>query len=115
MTRISMTIAALLTLSGTALPSAALADDVASMRVSYADLNLAGNEGRDVLKRRIDFAARSVCQIEDSKELSLALVTRICRQDAVLRAQPAYDAAISNARHGIVTVADTAALVITSH
>lgn len=96
------------------LPTAAQADESNSVRVSYADLNLGSDAGRQTLQRRIAWGARTVCVIEDSKELALASETKICRGDAVARAQPAYNAAVASFLHPTVRVLDTAALVVTS-
>lgn len=46
---------------GTALPAAA----EESMNIQYRDLNLATSEGQQILDRRIDRAARSVCGLDD--------------------------------------------------
>jgi UrcA family protein len=82
--------------------------------VSYADLNLASSAGRQSLERRIAFAAFTVCEIEDSRELALAAATNACRDVAIADAQPAFDAAVGAARHGTVEVLDAAALVVTA-
>ena len=94
-------------------PTVSQAAGSTSVRVSYADLNLASQGGRQVLHGRIVFAARVVCQIEDSRELALATATNLCRSDAVERAQPAYQAAIAAAVHPSVTVG-SAAIVVTA-
>ena len=96
-----------------ALPTAAQAQDANSMRVSYVDLNLASSPGQANLQRRIADAARTVCGIEDSRELALWFSAHDCRRDAVERARPAYEAAVASYRRGIVSVVDSAALVVT--
>ena len=96
-------------------PTVSFAAEPNSVRVSYADLNLGSTPGREVLQGRIAGAARTVCQIEDSRELALAAQTNVCRSDAIGRAQPAYEAAVAAARHGTVTVGAAAALIVTSH
>jgi len=85
-----------------------------SVRVSYADLNLASESGRHVLQGRVAFAARVVCEIEDSRELALATATNDCRNDAVQRARPAYEAAVRATLHPSVTVGGAAAIVVTA-
>lgn len=97
------------------LPTASQAEESNSMRVSYADLNLASTAGQGILQRRMAGAAKVVCVIEDSREIALRSATNNCRSDAVARAWPAYEAAVSNARRGTVTVIDAAALAITAH
>lgn len=114
MTKMMTVLSALFAASAIGLPSTAIAQDSNSVRVSYADLNLASDIGREVLLRRVDWAAKTACDIEDSRELALWSPTRECRRDAVARAQPAVDAAVAAARHGLVTVTDVAALVITN-
>lgn len=97
------------------LPTVSQAEELNSVRVSYADLNLGSDVGQQVLHRRIVEAARTVCVIEDSRELALANATKACRSDAIARAQPAYEMALAAARHGIVTVGAGAALIVTAH
>jgi UrcA family protein len=106
--------AAVLVATALVVPTVTQAAPTNSVRVSYADLNLASNNGRQVLQRRIVFGARIVCEIEDSKELALAAATNLCRHDAVEDAQPAYQAAVNRARHGTVEVLDGAALIVTA-
>jgi UrcA family protein len=83
--------------------------------VSYADLNLASSTGQMRLQGRMNYAARVVCVIEDSKELALRSATNGCRSDAVARAWPAYEAAVAAARRGSVTVIGAASLAISAH
>ena len=96
------------------LPTVTQANEINSVRVSYADLNLSSGVGQQVLQRRIAGAAREVCVIEDSREIALRRATNDCRSDAVASAQPAYEAAIAAARHGTVTVGAGAALIVTA-
>jgi UrcA family protein len=102
--------AALAAAAALVVPTVSRATETSSVRVSYADLNLASNMGQRSLQRRISFAARLVCQIEDSRQLPLAAATNACRSDAVERAEPAYEAAVASARHGVVIVG--AALIV---
>jgi UrcA family protein len=104
--------AALLAAGTLVAPTVSQAAESNSVRVSYADLNLASDLGQHKLQRRITGAARVVCVIEDSRELALASATNACRKDAVASAQPAYEAAVAAARRGTVTVLDGAALII---
>jgi UrcA family protein len=94
-------------------PTVSQAAESNSMRVSYADLNLASQAGQSRLQHRIGFAARIVCEIEDSRQLALAGATNLCRTDAIVRVRPAYEAAVAAARHPSVIVGEGAALIVT--
>ena len=96
-------------------PTVSFAAETNSVRVSYADLNLASSPGRQVLEGRIDGAARTVCQFEDSRELALAAETNACRSDAIDRAQPALQAAVAAARHGTVIVGEGSSLIVSAY
>ena len=99
-----LAIAAVLVASALVVPTVSQAAESHSVRVSYADLNLASNRGRQVLQRRIGSAAVVVCEIEDSRELALAAATNECRFVAIADARPAYEAAVAAARHPTVEV-----------
>jgi UrcA family protein len=105
-------LAALAVASAFVLPTVSQAEESNSVRVSYADLNLGSTAGQHVLQRRIAGAARTVCVIEDSRELALRTATNACRGDAIASAEPAYEAAIAAARHGTVTVVGAASLIV---
>ena len=97
------------------LPTVSQAQDVESMKVSYADLDLASDAGQQRLERRIGFAAYLLCDLgESSKELDLAYATKTCRTASIAGAQPAFDAAVAAARRGTVTVGEGAALIISA-
>ena len=93
-------------------PTVSQAATTNSYRVSYADLNLASDHGRQSLQRRIAFGARVVCEIEDSRQLALATATSLCRNDALEGARPAYEAAVAAARRGTVEVLGASAIII---
>ena len=105
---------AMIVASALVIPTVSQAAEVNSVRVSYADLNLANQAGRAALHGRVAHAARSVCEIEDSREYKLATATNACRSDAIAAAQPAIDAAIAAVRKGTVTVGSAAALIVTA-
>ena len=107
-------IGALIVASALVVPTVSQAASTNSVRVSYADLNLATGAGRTVLDGRIAGAARRACEIEDSRDLALAQVTNSCRTGAIASAQPAVNAAIAAMRKGSVTVLDAAALVVSA-
>jgi UrcA family protein len=106
-----LALAALATASGLLVPTATQAAATNSYRVSYADLNLASDSGRQTLERRIAFGARVVCEIEDSRELALAAATKACRSDAINGVQPAYEAAVAAARRGTVELGASVLIV----
>jgi UrcA family protein len=96
-------------------PTVSRAEEPISVRVSYADLNLTTDPGRQMLQRRIVFAARTVCGTSDPLNLAFAIAVAECRDGAIADAQPAFDAAVAAARHPSVTVLDASALVVTMH
>jgi UrcA family protein len=95
-------------------PTVSQAAETNSMVVSYADLNLASLSGQTSLQRRIGFAARIVCEVEDSRQLDVAKATNVCRTGAIEGARPAYEAAVAAARHPSVIVGEGAALIVTA-
>ena len=78
-------------LSLTAAPAAAsdivVAPETITVRVSYADLNLASAQGRARLDRRIAGAARSICGSFFPADLEMAALVKDCRADAIGSAQ----------------------------
>lgn len=106
--------AAILVATALVAPTVSQAATTNSVRVTYADLNLASPAGRHSLERRIAYGARIVCEIEDSRELALATATKVCRNDAIDGARPAYEAAVAAARRGTVEVLGSAALTVTA-
>lgn len=104
--------AALAAAAALVVPTVSRAAETNSVRVSYADLNLASDVGQSSLHRRIVYAARVVCQFEDSRQLPIQTATNACRNDAVASAQPAFEAAVASFRHGTVVVGGAAALVV---
>nr|WP_294850354.1 UrcA family protein [uncultured Sphingomonas sp.] len=57
--------------------------DVATAHVSYADLNLASDEGQDRLKTRIHTAAKSICFDNNIDPLYLSAARDRCFDGAV--------------------------------
>nr|NUR37290.1 UrcA family protein [Sphingomonas sp.] len=96
-------------------PTISQAADTDSVRVSYADLNLASDSGQSALQGRIAVAAETVCGPADHRDVPFTQRVRECRSGTIADAQPAYQAAINAARHGTVEVLSGAALVITAH
>jgi UrcA family protein len=106
-------LAALAVAGALVIPTVSQAAETNSVRVSYADLNLASSVGQHRLQGRITYAARVVCVIEDSREMALATATNECRSDAIDRARPAYQAAVAAALHPSVTVLGSTSLIVT--
>jgi UrcA family protein len=104
--------AALLAASALVVPTVSQAAQVNSVRVSYADLNLASGPGATILENRIESAARLVCEIEDSREFALATATNLCREQAISDAMPAFNAALVAARNPSATVLDATIAVV---
>lgn len=97
-------IAAVAVASLLVVPTVSQAAQSNSVSVTYADLNLASERGASVLERRIEIAARTVCEIEDSQLIRLQKATLSCRNGAISGAQPAFNAALAAARNPSVTV-----------
>lgn len=83
------------TISATALALAALAPIAAqaepvTVRVPYADLNLASETGRTVLDRRLVQAARDICgDTARERDLGRIMAIRKCHKEVVRSAEPA--------------------------
>ena len=107
--------AALVVAAAFVAPTVSQAAGSNSVRVSYADLNLATAFGQHKLQRRIAFAAETVCDATDGVDLNFVRAVGECRTGAIADAQPAYQAAVARAIHPSVTVLDAAALVVTAH
>ena len=107
-------IAALVIAAMLVVPTVSQAAETNSVRVSYADLNLASAPGEHALRGRIAFAARVVCEFEDSRQLDVAKATNFCRGDAINRAEPQLEAAIAASHRPSVTVGGAAALIISA-
>ena len=59
-----------------------VAPESVTVRVSYADLNLASAEGRARLDRRIAGAARGICGSYAPADLRMASLVQACRDGA---------------------------------
>ena len=101
----TLALAAVLVACSLVTPTVSQAATTNSVRVSYADLNLAS-------KARIAGGARIVCEIEDSRQMDLAAATNACRSDAIEGARPAYEAAVAAALHPSVEVLSAASIVV---
>lgn len=113
MTKTIPALAAIAVASALLVPTVSQAANPDQKTVSYADLNLRGQAGRDRLLRRIDYAAQSVCAVRQATDLAAIGAAQDCRHGAVARAQPAFDAAVRAALNPSVSVSSAAALIIT--
>jgi len=68
----------------------------ASATVRTADINLASPAGREVLARRIAFAAKRVCIVEGDRSLV-----------AMIEGHKCYDRAVSSAQSQVASAADS--------
>jgi len=107
-------LAALAIATALVVPTVSQAAERTSARVSYADLNLTTHYGQDRLQRRISFAARTVCDVADARDFVFSRVVNDCRNGAIADAQPAFRAAVNNARTPSVEVLGAAALTVTA-
>jgi UrcA family protein len=62
--------------------AAAPASGVASVTVSFADLNLLTRMGREVLEARVSDAVERVCPAADSRDLNGRHFEQVCRNKA---------------------------------
>ena len=107
-------LAALAIASALVIPTVSQAAERTTARVYYADLNLTTEFGQNKLQRRISFAARTVCDTADARDLKFARVVSECRTGTIAAAQPAFQAAVNNARTPSVEVLGAAALTVTA-
>lgn len=108
-------LAAIAVAAALVIPTVGHAAEPDSVRVSYADLNLATDIGQNVLLRRIAFAAASVCGTADPRDLAYLRAVGECRSETIADTQPAFHAAVAQALHPSVTVLEATALIVTAH
>jgi len=108
-------LAALAVASALLVPTVSQAEDQTSVRVTYADLDLAKSIGQQRLQHRIAFAAERVCGVADARDLNYTRAVGDCRSETVAVAQPAFQMAVARALHPSVTVLEAASLVVTAH
>ena len=81
-----------------------VAPEQVTVRISYADLNLASPQGRARLESRVAGAARSICGSFFPADLEMAGLVRACRADAIASARlPEAFASAEGARDLTVT------------
>jgi UrcA family protein len=81
-----------------ALPAAAKADGTpTTIRVSHADLDLTSADGQDVLRKRLDSAARRVCDVRYNNSIASLQRSLACyrqtRRDVQVQVQFAMETA----------------------
>ena len=110
-------LAALAAASALLVPTVSHAEDQTSVRVSYADLDLAKSIGQQRLQHRIAYAAERVCGWADDRDLNYTRAVGDCRHETIADARPTYEAAVARALHPSVTVLEAAAsaIVVTAH
>ncbi len=59
----------------------------AERAVATADLNLASARGRDALDKRLDHAARTICQVGQSRDLVSRMNSKRCYRAAISAAR----------------------------
>ena len=66
-----------------------------SASVSYADLNLSTEKGREVLDKRIVRAAEKICG-PSSRNLGMSPAVKSCQQDTIVAAMKSRDLAVAD-------------------
>jgi len=101
LTPLALTVAAA-SVAITGLAAPALADQVQKTEdVTYADLNLNTMEGQQTLERRVEIAARRVCQMPgDSSDIRQRKDVRKCLAKARAKAAQKVAAVIADERRG---------------
>jgi UrcA family protein len=86
--------------SSTLITASAMADPVArkSAEVAYGDLDLTSRAGAAALERRVNAAARQVCDFGDERSLMARAEAEACRAEALATAEDQVAAAIGRAK-----------------
>jgi UrcA family protein len=90
MLKILPALAALALASAVVMPTIGRAADTSSVRISYADLNLASDLDRNRLRGRIAYAAEVVCGPADHRDVPFVQKVRECRTGTIADVQPSY-------------------------
>jgi UrcA family protein len=96
----SIAAAALLSAMLATIPVAAGADEARSVTVKAADLNLATDAGRTVLKNRIALAVGAVCEPIYGRTPAEIKAYVSCKKTARASAAPQFDAMVASAQTG---------------
>ena len=87
-------------------PAAAALGAPRSATVAHADLDLATDEGRARLRKRVAYAAETVCGPADERSFYSRQAIAACRADAIAAAQPALVSVFADASHGPIVAAE---------
>lgn len=79
--------------------SSARAQDVASVKVTYADLDLATPAGLHTLDHRISWAVSAVCGDADIRDLDSLSRVKSCRATAIAGTQVQIAAIVADRQH----------------
>lgn len=79
----------LLALAAIATPAVAAAEEVVTVKITTADLDLATSEGRKALNARINAKLRKACEIESASRYNygVKVIDRTCLADARAQAR----------------------------
>lgn len=72
-----------------------------SVPVSFAGLDLTSPNGKSILDRRIDHAARVICGTPDIRDIKAMMAAGKCRAETVALAQPRVAIAIAAAQPAV--------------
>lgn len=89
----------------------AIADGTKSVKVSYADLNLATESGRLALDRRVARTAARICAVPVEQDLAMLAAAKRCAVKARASAQPAIELAHRNAANRQLAARDMSVTV----
>ena len=84
---------------GYQLANAATSQDVPSVNVHFADLDLTHSEGTAALYRRLKVAAETVCALQNGRDLGSQARYKICWQSALGAAVAEVHQSASTIRH----------------
>ena len=82
----------------------AAADALPVRRVSYADLDISKPAGAKILYRRIEAAARAVCEPDAGKDLGAAKRGRACIKQAIDQAVSRVDSVALSELHAAAVI-----------
>lgn len=111
-TRFLAALAAAAATAGTVAFPAYAQDVTKTIEVRYADLNLSAPSGAQLLKARVERAAKRICEAHGDRSLATELDARNCTRVAIARAMPQVELALANAG---TQVAENSRLTVAAH